>query len=179
MRITISGRPGAGKTTIAKFLSKKLNYDFISVGNLQGKIALERGITINQLMERAKQDKSIHLEMDNKIKELGKEKDNFIIEGWIAFHFIPNSFKIFLEVNEETGAKRIFHDKREDEPNQESLEKTQEKIRERVSNVRNSFKKYYGIDFLAKSQYDLVIDTTNKTPEQIVEKINSFLKNKF
>lgn len=54
MIITISGRQGAGKTTLAKNLSERLGYDFISVGDIQGQIARERGLTINELMELGK-----------------------------------------------------------------------------------------------------------------------------
>lgn len=175
MRITISGKPGAGKTTTAKQLASDLNYDFISVGNLQGQIAIEKGITINELMKLGKKDSSIHLEIDEKTIELGKVKDNFVIEGWIAFHFIPNSFKIFLDVDEEVGAKRIFYDKREDEPKQKDIKKTIKKIKERLKNTSLSFQKYYDVDFLNTSNYDLVLDTSNLSPEEVIAQIkNSF-----
>jgi len=52
MIITISGLPGSGKTTVAKKLSKKLNYEFISVGDLKGQFAKEKGMTIDEFMRK-------------------------------------------------------------------------------------------------------------------------------
>ncbi len=176
MKITISGRPGAGKTTVAKKLAERINHKFISVGDLQGEIAKDRKITINELMELAKTDKSIHLDMDKKIEEIGKTQNNFVIEGWIAFHFIPDSYKIFLDVDNKEGAKRIFHDSREDEPKEKNIEKTEERVGQRVQNTRNAFLKYYGIDFLDRSHYDLLIDTTSKNPKEIVDIIKEKIK---
>ncbi len=177
MIITISGKQGAGKTTIAKELGEKLEYNFISVGEIQGELASERGMTINEFMELGETDKSIHLEMDKKITEMGKTKDNFIVEGWLAFHFIPHAYKIFLVVDEDVGAERIFKDKRGDEPRQETVEKTKQKLKERLTNVRESFKKYYNIDFLDPSPQDLIIDTTNLKIEQVVKEIMGKIQN--
>ena len=58
MKITIGGMPGAGKTTIAKILAKKLNLKLEnrSFGRI---LAEKRKITINKLMEQAKTDLQI------------------------------------------------------------------------------------------------------------------------
>lgn len=176
MIITISGRQGAGKTTIAKKLAKELNYDFISVGDLQGELALEKGITITELMTLEKTETNIHKEIDEKTKKLGETKDNFVVEGWLAYHFIPHSFKIFLIVDEKVGCERIFNDYRPDEPKKETLEKTLENQRHRLKETQEGFQKAHGIDFLDQSQYDYILDTTNLTPEQITQKILEQIK---
>ena len=173
MIITISGKPGAGKTTLAKKLYKKLNYEFISIGNLQGKIAQEKGITIEELMEKVKNQNWIHKEMDKKTIELGKIKNNFIIEGWIAWNFIPNSKKIFLDVDENIGAQRIFkiQYKRQDESLKQDVEDLKNKLRKRIMDSDESFFKYYGVRFLDFSNYDLIINTTNLSIENVTNKI--------
>ena len=176
MIITISGKQGAGKTTVAEGLSKALGYDFISVGDLQGEIAIDRRITINELMELGKTDRSIYIEMDKKTVELGEIKDNFIIDGWIAFHFIPSAYKIFLDVDENVGAKRIFTSIRKDEQKAKTLEETKQRLKSRLSDVQESFKKYYDLDFLDHSHQDLVIDTTNLTIQKVIGKILDKIK---
>lgn len=171
MKITISGKHGAGKTSVAKKLAKTLNYDFISVGNLQREIAVKKGMTIMELMEIGKKDKSIHIEMDEKTMEAGKTRKNLIMEGLIAFHFIPHSYKIFLDVDGDVGVKRIFEDERKDEPRASSLEETKERLKKRLENVRESFQKYYKIDFLDPSHYNFIIDTTDLTTQEVIDKI--------
>lgn len=178
MIITISGRQGAGKTTIAKELAETQNYKFLSVGDLQGEIAINRGLTINELMELGKKEKRIHLEMDKKIIEIGKTRDNIVLEGWLAFHFIPHSYKIFLDVKKNVGAKRIFRDKREDEPKAKTLEEIKERLKIRLTDTHQSFKKYYSIDFLDPSHYDFILDTTNLTTQQVINKISLKIKDK-
>jgi cytidylate kinase len=178
MIITISGRQGAGKTSAAKELAKKLNYRFISIGDLQGEVAKERGMTINELMELGKKDQKIHKKIDEKVIRIGKTQDNFIIEGWIAFHFIPHSKKIFLDVDGNVGAKRIFNEKRErpDEPKKTSVEETKKQLLKRLKDTNEAFKKHYKVNFLDKKSYDIVIDTTNLTVNRTVNKILGKLK---
>ena len=176
MIITISGKQGAGKTTVAKKLAKKLNYDFISIGDLQGELALEKGITITELMTLEKEQPQIHQEIDKKTENIGKTKDNFVIEGWIAYHFIPHSFKIFLDVDEKIGCKRIFNSYRPDEPKKETLEETLENQKLRLEETQKGFQKAHKIDFLDKSQYNFILDTSNLSAEQVIEKILEKLK---
>ena len=91
------GKGGTGKSTVAKLLAKKLNYKHYSIGDLRGKIAVERGLTIDELNKIGKTEAWTDTEVDNLIKEKGKKEDNLSIDGWVAVHFMPHSFKIFLE----------------------------------------------------------------------------------
>lgn len=181
MIITISGRQGAGKTSVGKALAKKLNYKFFSIGDLRGMIAKERGLTIDELNKIGEKEFWVHKEADKKTIEIGKTSDNFIIEGWIAFYFIPNSKKIFLDVDGEVGARRIFVNQRCDEKKQEKLSALKEMLEKRLIKTDEQFKKYYGIDFLNKKNYDIIIDTTNlnikETVNKILEKLNENKRN--
>jgi len=176
MIITISGKIGAGKTELAKSLAKKMNLTHISIGEILGNISIEKNMTINDLMELGKKEKWVHEEIDKKTETIGKTKDNLIIDGWIAFHFIPQSKKIFLEVNEKIGAKRIFNEKREDEPDYNSINDLILKSRKRFQDASIAYKKYYNINLLDKSQYEIIIDTSNLTKKQVLNKIIKKLK---
>lgn len=78
-QITIGGVPGSGKTTCAHTLSKILDYEFYSVGNLRRKIAKEKlGVNINELnfLEeiKSKFNQSIDNFTLNKAQKLGITK---------------------------------------------------------------------------------------------------------
>jgi cytidylate kinase len=176
MIITVGGRSGAGKTSVARALARRLGYKFYSMGDLRGKMAMERGMTIDELNEIGKKEIWTDKEVDEFQKKLGKKENNFIIEGWLSFNFIPHSFKIFLDVDSEAAAKRIFKNQRPDEEPQGSIQAVLKMIKKRMAESQKRYKKYYGVDCFCEECYDLVINTTNLTISQVVSKIITELK---
>ncbi len=173
MRITISGTAGSGKSTIAKELAKKLDYEHYSMGDFQREIAKEKGISITELGELEKKDDSIDRMVDEKQKKLGK-KDDFVIDSWLSPLFIPNSYKIFLDADIKERAKRITKE-REAESYSER-EEAIEAIKQRERTNRERWLQYYDYDFQDKKNYDLIIDTTDKSIEEILKLISEKIK---
>lgn len=176
MIITISGLPGSGKTTVGKLLAKKLGMRFYSIGDLRGRMAIERGLTIDQLNEIGMKEKWTDKEADEYQRKLGETEDDFVIESRLGFFFIPKSVKIFLDVDPRKAAERIFRDNRPDEKRKGTIEEVASSIRKRMKNDVARYRKYYKVDFLDESQYDIIIDTTNLTPDQVVERIMNGIK---
>ncbi|MBU0536167.1 MAG: cytidylate kinase family protein [Nanoarchaeota archaeon] len=175
MKVTISGKPGSGKSTVAKLVAEQLGYTHHSMGDLQRQIAKERGLTMLELAALEEKDPSIDKEIDEKQKYIGQTEDNFVMDGRISYHFVPDSIKIFLDIDDEVGAERIFKEKRADEKFS-TLEKAKREIAQRVESEKKRYKEFYGLDHYDLKQYDKVIDTTNMTVEQVVEKIVSMVK---
>jgi cytidylate kinase len=176
MRITISGTPGSGKTSVAKILAKQLGLVHYSIGDLRGKMALEREINIDELNKLGEQEDFTDKEADKYQQKLGKKEDNFVIDGRLSYHFIPSSVKIFLDVNLDTGCRRIMKDKRADEKSFETVEKTKQHIKNRIKSDDYRYKKYYNIDYKDKTQYDLIIDTSEMIVEEVANAIIKYLK---
>ena len=178
MRITISGKAGSGKSTVAKLLSEKLALKHYSIGDLMRAMAEEKGIALLELNKIAEKDKSIDFELDNKLKELGRTKDNFIVDGRLTAFFIPNAeARVFLYADDKVRAQRILNDQRQHEKS-ESLAEAMGKIRKREESEKKRYKKYYGVDYLDRKMYNYIIDTTKMTPSQVVGKIMKFVKSK-
>lgn len=175
MILTLTGLPGAGKSTIAKLLSERLHMPWYSMGNLRGQMARKRGITIDELNTLGESQAFTDNEVDDYQTHLGKTQNNFIMDGRLSWHFIPNSFKIFLDINEDEAAKRIFQASkqglRKDEKPFVDTDDVTQRIRERIASDIKRYKHYYNLDYLDRSHYDLVINTTNLTPEKIVQSI--------
>jgi len=178
MRITISGKAGSGKSTVAKLLSEKLSLRHYSIGDLMRAIANERGISLLELNKIAEKDKSIDMELDSRLKELGKTKDNFVVDGRLAAYFIPGAeARIFLDADDKVRAERILKDKRQQEKNK-SLKEAISNIKKREESEKKRYLKYYKVDYLNKKLYNYVIDTTKLPPEKVVEKIIMFVEKK-
>jgi len=175
MIISISGLPGSGKSTVAKMLAEKLGFERIYMGAIFRKMADQKGVSILELMKMAETDSSIDEEVDKYVAELGRIKDNFIIESRTAFHFITKSLKVFIKVDPKEGAERIFPDLKKEERKEEDKAKSAaalvQLLKDRTETDRGRYQKYYGIDFLDESNYDLIVDSTKIPPEKAMEKI--------
>jgi CMP/dCMP kinase len=172
MFITIAGDLGSGKSSVGKLVAKTLNYKFLSIGDFMGDIAQEQGLSLIELSKKAMTDGGeIDKLLDEKQISFGKEHDNIVFDSRLGWYFIPTSLKIYLQVDLDVSAQRIFLDKREDEKENTSLQDTKKYIIQRKESERERYKKYYGLDFDDPSHFDVLIDTTNKTIEEVAQMI--------
>lgn len=165
MIISITGGPGTGKTSVGKLLAKRLGYNYYSMGELRGKMALERGLTINELNKVGESDASTDTTADDYQRELGNKEDNFVIEGRLSWHFIPHSFKVMLTCDPDEAARRIYEarkaepDERQDEPEYASVDEAKAAIKERIESDVRRYQKYYQIDYRDPAHFDFVLET--------------------
>jgi predicted cytidylate kinase len=182
MIITLSGLPGAGKSTLKNLLAEKLGLKKYSMGDLRGKMAQERGMTIDEFNKLGETEAFTDKEADEYQKKLGETEDNFVIDGRLSWHFIPRSLKVFLEVDTRAAAERIFADRkanatRNDEPEYQTVEEVEKAITDRLKSDQSRYQKWYGIDFLNKANYDLVIDTTRIPASETQGKVLDAVQN--
>ena len=161
MIITISGTAGSGKSTLAKLLANKLGYKHYSMGDFQRVIAKEKGISITELGELEKKDDAIDRMVDEKQKKLGQLEDNFVIDAWLSPLFIPHSFKVFLDADLKTRAKRIA--KKRQAESYDKIEDAMNAIQQREKTNRERWLRYYKYDFKDKNNYDLIVDSSDKS----------------
>ncbi len=178
MIITICGDLGSGKSTVAKILSSRLGFKRKSVGDLMGELAIKRGISLMEISKKAENDGGeIDKILDNEQKKLNESKENIIFDSRLGWFFIPNSFKIYLKVDINVAAERIFNDKREDEKENTSLEETKRNMILRKQSEIERYKKYYNIEkYDDENNFDIIVDTTNITAEEVAEKIIEKIK---
>jgi CMP/dCMP kinase len=179
--ITIAGAPGSGKSSTADLVAKKLNFAHFSSGDFMRKIALEKNISLNELSALAEKDDSIDISIDNENKRVGK-LNKVVVDSRLAFHFIPNSFKVFLDLPVEIAAERIIKDLKENELRQKSeqsknKEEVYKKITTRLESEKKRYRELYNLDHTDKTQFDLVIDTNKNNLEQVVNIIVTEYKN--
>lgn len=183
MIISISGAEGAGKSTIAKMLAAKLGWPRYYIGGIRREKAREHGLTLEEYNKLGETDPSTDLEVDEYQKKLGETEDNFIIEGRTSWHFIPQSYKIYLDIAFEEGARRIFKALQNDNSrNEGSNLKTYDNVLTSLKTRRESDKlryaKYFNIDVFDVKNYDFVLDTTNLSVEQVFTKILEVVESK-
>lgn len=184
MIITISGRPGSGKTTVGTMLANHFGYEVYDIGSIRREIARRRGLTLAEYNKLGETDPSTDTEVDDYQRELGVTKDNFIIQGRLGFHFIPHSVKIFLDCSRDASVARIWKDLQDSpEGRNEGKFKTPDDLRANIeardaSDVARYAKFYNGLNHLEPRHYDLWIDTSNITPKETFDQILAFLDKK-
>lgn len=170
-KITLFGLAGTGKTSTAKLVAEKLGLEFQSTGNMFRKQAEEAGLTLAELEERSKTESKYDLELDQKVAEYGKTHDNFIFESRLAWHFIPDSFKISLVCDFDERVRRVANREGKDF----ELAKKETEFREKMISER--YEKYYGIkDFAKNENFDFLVDTKKNNLEQVVNAIIEEIK---
>ena len=175
MLITIWWKAGSGKWTVSKILAEKLWYEIISIWDMKRKLAKEMWLNIhefNLLWEKPENAK----EFDLKYEEYQKGLDlnsNIILDSRLWFFAQPKAFKILLTVDETIAWERIRNANR-DTDKQESLQAAIQEVHNRNQADYKRYIKLYDIDLRNEKNYDLVIDTWDKTPE---ETANIILKN--
>lgn len=166
--ITISGTPGSGKTTVTNLLEKKLGIKSVYSGEIFRKLAKKYKMTLEEFGKYCEENSELDKKLDdNQIKIL--KKGNVILEGrlagWLAYKNNIPAFKILIDADLDTRAKRIV--------NREEgfVKKRKKEIQKREKSEAKRYKEYYGVNLKDKSIYDIIIDSANKTPEEIVELI--------
>ncbi len=170
--LSISGDIGSGKSSVASALKQLTGFAILGTGSIQRAIAEQRGMTTLALNKLSQTDRSVDDEIDSQLINIGKTESQLIVDSRLAWHFIPDSFKVYLSVDPMVGAERVFQAKRRSEENP-SLEQTltNNNDRQQLEDVR--FTKLYNIHFRNHENYDLVVDTSYTLPEITAEKINA------
>lgn len=172
MIITITGDLGSGKSTVAKQLSKKNGFDYISTGMLYRKIADEYKVNALELNKISTQDTSIDDRIDGYIKSLNDTIANIVIDSRLAWHFIEKSLKIYFEVCPNIAAKRVFNDNsRVNEPNYKDVQAAYEALKERKIVENSRYLIRYGVDCDNIDNFDIVVNTSLNS----IEDINSII----
>lgn len=165
--ISIFGLAGTGTSTCGKILAEKLNYKFYSTGGLFRKMAEENGMTLYEYEKLVHEHPDMDKQFDEKIRDLGLSEDNFVIDSRLAWFFIPHSKKVKLHTDLESRISRVVN--RDGISYEEALHKTQTRENDHIERYHTIYPEI--IDYSQNSNFDLVIDSSQKTPEEIVGEI--------
>ncbi|MFH1649507.1 MAG: cytidylate kinase family protein [Candidatus Woesearchaeota archaeon] len=173
MLITITGTPGSGKSTLGRILAQKLGYPFVSGGEMRGALAAKMRIDINEL-NRLGETGDTDTQVDNELIALCKDKD-YVMDSYTAAHLFPQAFNVFVDANLDERARRKLKTKYKDE-SYDTLKHAKKAISERVASDLLRYKKHYNFNPYNHEHYDLILDSTKTSPEELVEQILKAVK---
>ncbi|NYT02828.1 MAG: AAA family ATPase [Methanosarcinales archaeon] len=152
MIITISGPPGSGTTTLARFLSHEMGLRWVNSGEIFRKIASDKGVSVNELNRMAEKGPEIDYLIDDAQRAMARDGGG-IFEGRLSGHLLEADLKIFLKTDLRVRAERIS--KREGKLFDDAFREA--RAREESEGLR--YEKYYNINIDDLSIYNLVIDS--------------------
>ncbi|NIP35376.1 MAG: AAA family ATPase [Thermoplasmata archaeon] len=168
MIITLGGLPGSGKTTVARILADKLKMEYINAGDIFRNLASKKGMTLEEFGFFAERNPNIDKAIDKKLLEIAR-RDNVILEGRLAGIMLElndvEALKVWLEAPLEVRVERISG--RDSKSTEAAMADTQ--MRE-----KSEWDRYYNIyhvDIRDLGVYNLVIQTQDRTPEDIANEI--------
>ncbi len=170
--ITISGNLGSGKSTIGKLLANRFGLTIYASGDLMRTFAQKHQMTINEFNDYLKEHKEVDYLIDQEAMLLSERKDHLLFVSRMAWYFIPDSFKVYLYVEEKEGARRILQDQKRNSEHYENYQKALEGTCTRFEKSRMRFLDIYQVDITNPMYYDLYLDTTHLSIPEVEEIIS-------
>ncbi len=173
MIITLGGNIGAGKTTLATALAKRLGYEELYVGGLFRAAAAERSMGIEEFYASLENNPALERGIDQRQVDLMKTKDNLVIQGRISWFLAKQSpfriINIFLAVDPRIGAERKI---KEGVYPGKTVEQVLAIHQQRENDELIHYQKLYEIkNFLDPAHYDFVLDTSRLSEVEVLEKV--------
>ncbi len=155
MRITVSGLPGSGTTSLSRYLAQRHNFTMISAGEVFRECAQKHNMELAEFGRLAEEDPTFDKMIDVRQKEIAEEKDNIIVEGRLSGWMVEKAdLKIWLFAPINCRIDRIVY------RDQIADDETAKKItieRERCEAGRYSA--YYNIDINDLSIYHIILNS--------------------
>lgn len=171
--ITIAGKPGSGKSTASKSIAEKLGFKHFSSGDLFRAIAKERGVDVNEINTIAESEKEIDHMVDKKLQDIGEHEDEIVIDSRMAWHWMPQSFKVYLDLDLEIAATRILNYM---DPSRIEVENIPNKpsdyakvLQHRLDSETKRYQNLYNVNPYNPDNYDIVVDTHKNNPEMVTD----------
>lgn len=180
--ITISGNIASGKSEVSKTIADTLSYELYKASSEFRRQAREKGMTLVEFNEYLENKPELDIYVDNCTKEYVKDKENIVVDARLGFHFVKDAFDVFLKSDIDVAAKRLYEAaaSRGKEEEYKNVEEAKDGIMRREQAERVRYFERYGVDVVDMKNYTCVIDTTNITSKEVVNKIieqyNKWLK---
>ena len=179
MIITITGKPCSGKGTVSKLFCNKYNFKYLCTGDMFRNFAKKYGYSsVLEFQQKYKHINKIDKLVDKQTALIGKKQadENIVIDSRLAWHFIPNSFKVFIDVSWHEATKRLLTANRENEK-AENIEQASKDLQSRWQTENDRYSEIYNTNNLNPGNYNLVIQSDNLEPEKIADEIyNEYIK---
>ena len=169
IKISITGDLGSGKSRVSRILCAETGFQYMSTGQIQRKLAADLGIDTLEMNRLADSDPEIDKMIDGALIALNDSPHGYVIDSRLAWFFVPSSFKVFLKTELDESVRRIMADLSRNSEGYENAAEAAEKILARKASENQRFLEKYGADCTNMDHFDIIVDTTDRAPEEVAE----------
>jgi cytidylate kinase len=175
VKITVSGHPGSGTSTLVNKLVQVNNWTSLNGGDIFRSEAKNRSMTLSDFGELCKNDLQVDRELDELLKEkMSGENSVDIVEsrlaGWWAYQLNLNCVRLWIDVNDEVRAQRVVA--REGGAISQALENNAK----RSAIDASRFSELYGILPQDPEAYTHVVDASEMSIDEVLSCVVNILE---
>lgn len=173
LSVTVGGLPGTGTSTLCRLLEIELRLPHIYAGQIFREEAVERGLSLAEFNALSQHDPEIDRALDDRQLEYLRSGGLILegrLSGWLAHRYGIPAFKTWVECSVEERVRRLVERDGGDAETQKRL------MEDREARERDRYRRYYGVDLDDTSIYDLVVDSTSKAPEDLLQEVRGGLE---
>jgi cytidylate kinase len=171
VKISITGDLGSGKSTVCKYLKETYGLNVYSIGQIQRSLAQKYNMDVLAFNKYMESHPEIDEEIDTELTMIGRRDENMVLDSRMAWHFVPDSFKVYLSVDPDEAARRVMNDQRGNVETYKCHEDARNCLIERKKSESLRYISKYGVDCSDPENYDLIIDATSISAQQVAERI--------
>lgn len=174
--VAISGELGSGKSAVAGALARAIGAEVVSTGAIHRQIAASRGQSALQTNLAAEEDEAIDRAIDGELQRRAELPDPTVFDSRMAWHFVPDAFKVHLVVDPGVGAARMASRVATAVETYADVDEAIAQAEERHASEQRRFLAKYDVDIDRLRNYDAVIDTTEADVEQVAARVEAELR---
>ncbi len=166
LRLTVSGLPGSGTSTLVALLEETLGIDSMNGGDVFRDEAARRGLSVQEFSAVCRAEPEVDRQLDELLKRCMTDQDGpGIVEsrlaGWWALRLELDVHRVWIEVDEVERMRRIV-----DREGGAFAERTREN-RSRAVSDRRRYLELYDIDISDLTPYSIIIDSTSLSAAEV------------
>ena len=170
-KISLTGDLGSGKSTVCSIIAEMTGAEVVSVGALQRRMAKEKGIKFYEFNAYMEAHPEVDDEFDTMLKNMDEIKNRSILfDSRMAWNFVPSAFSVYITTDLFEAARRVYAAHRENETYSD-VNDAMRKLSDRRASEALRYKNLYGKNIKDLSNYDLVVDSTSASPEEVASVI--------
>lgn len=171
--VTVGGLAGTGSSTLSRVLAARLGLDYEYAGGIFREEAARRGLTVEEFNALCEADPAVDRSLDDRQLDLLRAGGLLLegrMAGWLAArHDLDHVLTVWVVCDDEERFRRL---RGRDGGEQEEV---RARTLAREASEQDRFRRFHGADILDLDLYDLVLDSTSRSPEDLARDVEAAL----